>query len=193
MKLFDKDEELSLVKAVINHSKDLVQEIKPTINNYVQKHNKFYSDINEDEIYEQVMIEMEEDNKVKSTWAKALAQSDGNKDKAESLYIKLRVDSLVQEKLEILEKERKKAEEASVMYEIIRKEREKREKEERDKENIKNYLNRKKINNFNQEKVENIDEYKPKSIFEASIILIKFMSIIIGIFIALVIVIETFK
>ncbi len=28
-------------------------------------------DINEDEIYENVMIEIEKDNKVKSTWARA--------------------------------------------------------------------------------------------------------------------------
>lgn len=47
--------------------------------------------LTEDQIYEKVMIEIEEDKKVKSIWAKSLAQSDGNKDKAESLYINLRV------------------------------------------------------------------------------------------------------
>ncbi|GEM_PF-1971670 len=53
--------------------------------------------MNEDEIYEKVMLEIEKDNKVKSTWAKSLAQSDGDKDKAEAIYIKLRVDILIKE------------------------------------------------------------------------------------------------
>lgn len=53
--------------------------------------------LNEDELYEKVMIEIEEDKKVKSTWAKALAQGDGDKDKAESLYIKERVKKLKEE------------------------------------------------------------------------------------------------
>ena len=99
MKFFGKDEEPTLAKAVINHSKEFVQEVKPTINNYIERHNKsdLQSNINEDEIYEQVMIEIEENNKVKSTWAKALAQSDGDDKKAQSLYIKLRVEFLVQE------------------------------------------------------------------------------------------------
>ncbi len=94
----------SLTKAVYNHSKDIASEIKPAINEYKEKHS--YSntssketitpisnnlEISEDEIYEKIMIEIEEDKKVKSTWAKALAQSDGDRDKAESLYIKLRV------------------------------------------------------------------------------------------------------
>lgn len=55
------------------------------------------SEINEDEIYEKIMIEIEEDKKVKSTWAKALAQSDGDKNKAESIYIKMRVDEIQSE------------------------------------------------------------------------------------------------
>ena len=96
-------DETSLTKAVYNHSKDIASEIKPALNEYKEKHS--YSntikketmtivsnnlEINEDEIYEQIMIEIEEDKKVKSTWAKALAQSDGDRDKAESLYIKFR-------------------------------------------------------------------------------------------------------
>jgi len=91
----------SLPKAVYNHSKDIASEIKPTINEYKAKHSSsnttikektssIPNNLNEDEIYEQIMIEIEEDKKVKSTWAKALAQSDGNKDKAESLYINFR-------------------------------------------------------------------------------------------------------
>ncbi len=93
----------SLTKAVYNHSKDIASEIKPTLNEYKEKHNSLNTieketmtivsnnlEINEDEIYEKIMIEIEEDKKVKSTWAKALAQSDGDRDKAESLYIKSR-------------------------------------------------------------------------------------------------------
>lgn len=87
----------SLVKAVYNHTKDIANEIKPTINEYKEKHQTNKTDtsnissINEDEIYEKVLLEIEENNKVKSTWARALAQSEGNKDKAESIYIKERV------------------------------------------------------------------------------------------------------
>lgn len=98
-----KNDETSLTKAVINHSKDIASEIKPAINEYKEKHSSLKttaeerpisvsnnSEMNEDEIYEQIMIEIEEDKKVKSTWAKALAQSDGDRDKAESLYINFR-------------------------------------------------------------------------------------------------------
>lgn len=90
----------SLAKAVYNHTKDIASEIKPTINEYKEKHQTSktntsnISPIDEDEIYEKVMLEIEEDNKVKSTWARALAQSDGDKDKAESLYIKLRFNEI---------------------------------------------------------------------------------------------------
>ena len=93
-----------LSKAVYNHSKDIVNDIKPAINEYKEKHSitktenemtqSLNSEINEDEIYEKIMIEIEQDNKVKSTWAKALSQSDGNKDKAESLYISMRFEEL---------------------------------------------------------------------------------------------------
>ena len=87
--------ETSFSKAVINHSKDIASEIKPTIDEYKEKHSTTKNEnlstkITEDKIYEKIMIEIEEDKKVKSTWAKALAQSDGDKDKAESIYIKFR-------------------------------------------------------------------------------------------------------
>ena len=80
----------SLPKAVVNHAKDIANEIKPTVNNYVQKHNSSRKKvdniefIDEDEIYEKIMIEIEKDQKVKSTWAKSLAQSDGDNDKSNS-------------------------------------------------------------------------------------------------------------
>jgi hypothetical protein len=53
---------------------------------------------NLDEIYEQIMIEIEDDNKVKSTWARAFAQCDGNKEKSEAMYIKLRMIAIKKEK-----------------------------------------------------------------------------------------------
>lgn len=90
----------SLVKAVYNHSKDIASEVKPTINEYKERHQTSKTDtsnilsIDEDEIYEKVMLEIEEDNKVKSTWARALVQSEGNRDKAEAMYINLRVKDL---------------------------------------------------------------------------------------------------
>jgi uncharacterized membrane protein YhaH (DUF805 family) len=139
----------TLAKAVINHSKELVQEVKPAINNYIEKHSKIdeivikddsnkgniviTEDIDEDEIYEQVMIEIEEDNKIKSTWAKALSQSDGDDKKAQSLYIKLRVDFLVQEKKEQIEIERKRIQE----QEFILNQEEKRLKEEQEDYSLK--------------------------------------------------------
>ena len=102
-----------LSNAVYNHSKDIVNDIKPAINEYKEKHSTtknenqttkiINSEINEDEIYEKIMIEIEEDKKVKSTWAKALAQSDGDKDKAESIYIKFRVEALNEGKVQLEE------------------------------------------------------------------------------------------
>ena len=104
-----------LSKAVYNHSKDIVNDIKPAINEYKEKHSitktenemtqSLNSEINEDEIYEKIMIEIEQDNKVKSTWAKALSQSDGDDKKANSLYINLRVQEIKIE-LENLQKQR---------------------------------------------------------------------------------------
>lgn len=95
--------ETSIIKAVYNHTKDVAREVKPTINEYKEKYSSTNEsqqnsiELNEDEIYEKVMIEIEEDKKVKSTWAKALAQSDGNKDKAISKYINMRVQKFKSE------------------------------------------------------------------------------------------------
>ncbi|MGJ0309688.1 hypothetical protein [Aliarcobacter cryaerophilus] len=155
----------TLAKAVINHSKELVQEVKPAINNYIEKHTKndeivikndskyydnaIFEDINEDELYEEVMIEIEEDRKIKSTWAKALSQSDGDKDKAESLYIKLRVDFLIQEKKEQIELEKKRIKEQEF---ILKQEQEQKKLEEEQKilqENI-NKTEREKLKNRNK-------------------------------------------
>lgn len=99
-KISNNNDSPSLVKAVYNHSKDIASEVKPTINEYKERQqtNKTeFTDFraeDEDKIYEQAMTEIEEDTKVKGTWAKALANSDGNIDKAKSLYIQMRVQSL---------------------------------------------------------------------------------------------------
>lgn len=75
--------------AVYNHQGKM-------INNYVSKYGTKTVDqeIIDDDFYEQVMLEIEEDKKVKATWARALSQSDGNKDKAEAIYIQERVKTL---------------------------------------------------------------------------------------------------
>lgn len=93
MSLFEDNEKLKLAKAVLNHTKTVA-------NDYIEKHSKPAPNINEDEIYEIVMLEIEKNNKVKSTWARALAQSEGDNKKAQSLYINMRVSELVQEEKE---------------------------------------------------------------------------------------------
>jgi hypothetical protein len=103
----------SLVKAVYNHTKDIAAEVKPAISEYKQKHTSsqiqvesqdVYS-VDDDKVYEQVILEIEEDKKVKATWARALSQADGDKDKAEALYIQFRVKTIVAEKQEINEQQ----------------------------------------------------------------------------------------
>lgn len=80
----------AFTKKEIDNSEDRIQ-IKDFDDSYFSKlKQEKYNYLSEDEIYEKIMIEIEEDKKVKSTWAKALAQSDGDRDKAESLYIKSR-------------------------------------------------------------------------------------------------------
>ena len=96
-----KSDNNSLTSAVYNHSKDIINGIKPAINEYKENHISSNSNsqnsninINESKIYEDIMLEIEQDNKIKSIWAKALSLSEGNKDKAESLYINMRFDEL---------------------------------------------------------------------------------------------------
>jgi len=92
----------SLAKAVYNHTKDIATEVKPTIDDYKQKHATSQNLVqNDDAIYEQVMLEIEEDRKVKSAWARALSQADGNSSKAEALYIQFRVKAIKDEKTNI--------------------------------------------------------------------------------------------
>lgn len=95
MNLSENNEKLKLVKAVLNHTKAIADE-------YIVKHYKPSNDIEENEFYEKIMIEIEEDRKIKSTWAKAILQSEGDDKKAQSIYIKLRIIELNQERDEII-------------------------------------------------------------------------------------------
>ena len=52
---------------------------------------------NDDLLYEYVIDELEEDSLIKGLWAKAIAHSEGNNDKAKSLYIQYRVQSIKDE------------------------------------------------------------------------------------------------
>lgn len=87
--------------------KDIASKIKPSIETYKEKYiskqvidseqSTVDVDSIDDEIYEQVMLEIEEDRKVKSAWARALSQANGNSGKAEALYIQFRVKTLKDE------------------------------------------------------------------------------------------------
>lgn len=55
----------------------------------------------DDEVYEQALLEIEENRKVKGTWAKALAKSDGDLSKTEALYIKYRTHAIIEEEKKI--------------------------------------------------------------------------------------------
>ena len=78
--------------------------MKPTINEYKEKNQTSKTEVpdlkpqDEDEIYEKVMLEIEEDKKVKATWGKAFAQSGGDEAKATALYIQMRVDIIKKNK-----------------------------------------------------------------------------------------------
>ncbi|WP_415405661.1 hypothetical protein ACLHDG_07800 [Sulfurovum sp. CS9] len=59
------------------------------------RENEDDTSLDDEILYEYVLLnEIEEDNKVKSTWAKALAHSDGIDVKAESIYMQYRVQSI---------------------------------------------------------------------------------------------------
>ena len=85
-------------KSTINHTKDVDYEIKTKVSENLEKYSDSNFELDEDVIYEQIMTEIEEDKKIKSTWAKALSKSDGDYKKAESLYINLRVQVIKDEK-----------------------------------------------------------------------------------------------
>lgn len=65
----------------------------------------------EEEIYAQVAEELAQGKRKDSLWAKALAESDGIENKAKSLYIKYRVQS-IKDEIEVSEKNEKQRQEA---------------------------------------------------------------------------------
>ena len=51
----------------------------------------------EEKLYEEVAFEIENNEIKKGLWAKALSESSGNKNEAEALYIKLRIQNIIDE------------------------------------------------------------------------------------------------
>ena len=75
---------------------DTSKSLKEVVHDKFQdnKQKKEKQVLKEDEIYDQIGKEIEEDKKIRSVWTKALAQADGDVNKAESQYIKIRFDQL---------------------------------------------------------------------------------------------------
>ena len=66
------------------------------------KANSAKSRLLEEKLYEQVLEELKNDIRRDGLWAKALAESDGSEERAQSIYIKLRVQS-IQDEAEVIE------------------------------------------------------------------------------------------
>ena len=81
-----------LIVGFIGSLKDNKDDEKYSESDCATPHSTFQ--INEDEIYEQALDEIENNTMVKATWAKALVESKGDLNKANSLYIKNRSDFL---------------------------------------------------------------------------------------------------
>ena len=54
--------------------------------------------LSDDDLFEQAYDELQNDELIKSVWARALSESDGDEKKAEALYLKLRVQQIKDEK-----------------------------------------------------------------------------------------------
>ena len=54
--------------------------------------------LSDDELFEQAYDELQNDELIKSVWARALSESDGDEKKAEALYLKLRVQQIKDKK-----------------------------------------------------------------------------------------------
>lgn len=88
---FSKTKDLGI--AVTNHGTEAIKD-------YVDKHahsNTQWSSENDNMLYEYVLEEIEKNNLQKGLWAKALALSEGNNDKAKSLYMQYRVQAIKEE------------------------------------------------------------------------------------------------
>ena len=66
------------------------------------KTNSAKSRLLEEKLYEQVLDELKLDKRRDGLWAKALAESDGSEERAQSIYIKLRVQS-IQDEAEVID------------------------------------------------------------------------------------------
>jgi len=101
----------SLVKAVKNHAQDIAEDAKENLEEYKDEHQTrknqtiettpapvqsttIKENIDEDALYEHSMSEIENDTQIKSLWAKAFANSEGNEEKTKALYIQYRVENL---------------------------------------------------------------------------------------------------
>ena len=89
----------------INKTKDIASAISnhgtEAIKGYMEKHahttKTNFSNENDDMFYEYVLEEIEKNDLQKGLWAKALALSEGNNDKAKSLYMQHRVKAIKEE------------------------------------------------------------------------------------------------
>ena len=86
----------SHMSSSIDKELDASKTLKDVVHDKIQdnKEKKEKQVLKEDEIYDQIGKEIEQDKKVRSVWTKALSQADGDVNKAESQYIKLRFEQL---------------------------------------------------------------------------------------------------
>lgn len=64
--------------------------------------------MNEDKAYEEIWNEIESNSQVKSIWARAVSDSDGNSERCKSIYIKLRIANLHEQHLEFIKEKQEK-------------------------------------------------------------------------------------
>jgi len=120
-------EENTTVNTKIKAKEIATQDITSKVDNYFDTYSQVkYNDItlenntnieklSENNIYEKVMLEIEEEKKVKATWARAFSQVNGNINQAQALYINLRVEELKQQ--EEYKKEKNKQKQTVAYYE----------------------------------------------------------------------------
>lgn len=80
----------------------------------------------EEQIYAQVVEELTQGKRRDGLWARAIAESEAREDKAKSLYIRYRVQS-IKDEIKVSEKARKAEEERQATTRAIEEERKKRE------------------------------------------------------------------
>lgn len=92
----------------------------------------------EEDLYEAIVSELQRGYKRDGFWAKAIANGNGNEDKAKSLYIKYRIQSIIDENniTEILAKEENSRKESKVKSDNMAKEAEQKAKVVAEKKRI---------------------------------------------------------